>query len=132
LLVYKNMIKRIGLTKDSGWQFGVRKTFPSDLESIWKLFFSKEGLKYWSKGVEQDFTTFKEYSHIRTKWKHVGFKESASLQIRFIPSQKSDKTTISIHVDQLENENQREEAKKYWTKIIGNIPLLLTPNVLKD
>lgn len=132
MLLDNNMIENIGLTKDSGWQFGVRKTFPTNLESIWKLFFSEDGLKYWSEGVEQDFSTFKEHSHIRTKWKQVGSKESASLQIRFIPSQKCDKTTISIHVDQLKNENQRKEAKKYWTKIIRNIPVLLTPKVAKD
>ncbi|MCS4224596.1 hypothetical protein [Sphingobacterium sp. BIGb0165] len=50
------------------------------------------------------------------KWKCIGFKESASWQITFIPSQKDDKTTISIRIDQLENENQGEEAKKYWTR----------------
>lgn len=126
------MIKSIGLTKNSGWQFGIRKTFPSNLESVWELFFSEDGLKYWTEGVEQDFSTFKEYSHIRTKWKHIGFKESANLQIRFISSQKGDKTTISIHVDRLENENQREETKKYWTKIIKNIQVLLTAKVVKN
>ena len=119
------MTQNIGLTKDSGWQFGVRKTLPSNLEHLWDLFFSEKGLKYWSEEVDQNFSTFKEYSHIRTKWKHVGFEENANLQIRFIPNKNRDKTTISIHIDQLKNENQREEAKRYWSKIIEILPNLL-------
>lgn len=123
------MTQNIGLTKDSGWQFGIRKTFPFNLEHVWKLFFSETGLKYWSDGVDQNFSTFKEYSHLRTKWKHAGFKENVNLQIRFIPSPTHDKTTISIHVDQLKDEGQREETKKYWSELIGNISELLQPKV---
>ena len=120
------MTNKTGLTKDAGWQVGIRKTMPSSLDNIWNAFFSEEGSKLWDNGVNTNFSTFKPHSHIRTKWKHQSFKESANLQIRFIPSVNNDKTTIAIHVDQLENEDQREEAKKYWSKIIDALASLLT------
>jgi len=117
------MANNIGLTKDAGWQFGIRKTVPSNLGTVWNVFFSDRGLGYWSDDVDQDFSTFKEFSHIRTKWRHKDFTESANLQIRFIPSKNKDKTTISIHVDKLKNESQREVAREYWSKVIENITL---------
>lgn len=119
------MANNIGLTKDAGWQFGIRRTVPTGLEKLWNIFFSDRGLSYWSEGVDRDFSTFKEFSHIRTKWRHREFTESANLQIRLIPSKNKDKTTISIHVDKLKNESQREVAREYWSKVIVDLNRLL-------
>ncbi|GAA0884387.1 hypothetical protein GCM10009120_29850 [Sphingobacterium siyangense subsp. cladoniae] len=119
------MANNIGLTKDAGWQFGIRKTVATSLEKLWNIFFSDRGLSYWSEGVDRNFSTFKEYSHIRTKWRHRDFTEDANLQIRFIPSKNKDKTTVSIHVDKLKNENERELCKEYWSKVIEDLNKLL-------
>ena len=119
------MKNNVGLTKDAGWQFGIRKTLPANLETLWNVFFSDRGLSYWSEGVDQGFSTFNKYSHIRTKWRHKDFTEQANLQIRFIPSTNQDKTTISFHVDKLKNESQREETRPYWSKVIEDLKLLL-------
>lgn len=119
------MENNVGLTKDAGWQFGIRKTMPANLETLWNLFFSDRGLGFWCEGVDQNFSTFKEYSHIRTKWRHRDFAEDTNLQIRFIPSKNKDKTTISFHVDKLKNESQREMTKDYWSKVIEDLKLLL-------
>ncbi|MGB3103875.1 hypothetical protein [Sphingobacterium siyangense] len=119
------MKNNVGLTKDSGWQFGIRKTMPANLETLWNVVFSDRGLNYWSEGVDQDFSTFNKYSHIRTKWRHKYFTEDVNLQIRFIPSKNKDKTTISFHVDKLKNENQREATREYWSKVIEDLKLLL-------
>ncbi|MCC3215529.1 MULTISPECIES: hypothetical protein [Chryseobacterium] len=121
------MAKNIGLTKDAGWQFGIRKTMPTNVETLWETFFSDRGLGYWAEGVDQNFSTFKEYSHIRTTWKHKDFEERAHLQVRFIPTKDKDKTTISIHVDNLKNESQREVTKKYWLVVIESLYLLTAP-----
>lgn len=119
------MKNNVGLTKDAGWQFGIRKTLPANLETLWNVFFSDRVLSYWSEGVDQGFSTFNKYSHIRTKWRHKDFTEDANLQIRFIPSKNQDKTTISFHVDKLKNENQREVTRAYWSKVIEDLKLLL-------
>ena len=37
----------VGLTKDAGWQIGVRKTLPVALEDAWNLLVSEEGLSLW-------------------------------------------------------------------------------------
>lgn len=115
------MERKIGLTKTAGWQFGVRKTVNAPLEYIWNDMFSENGLAKWNEGVDTDFSTFKAYSHVRTKWKLNNWKNKATLQIRLVQGQAPGKTTIAVHIDQLLDENQRREAKEYWSVIITHI-----------
>ncbi len=37
----------VGLTRDAGWQIGVSRTLPIDLETAWKLLTSRMGLGLW-------------------------------------------------------------------------------------
>lgn len=112
------MNNKTGLTKDSGWQFGIRRTVALPLKDVWDYLLSEKGLKFWTEGADENFSTFKKYSHIRTKWRLKDWTNTSSLQIRVIASPNSVKTTIAIHVDQLKDELQREHVKKYWTKIL--------------
>ncbi len=43
----KRQEKTVGLTKDVGWKFGLRKTFPYSQEYLWDFMFSDKGLKIW-------------------------------------------------------------------------------------
>lgn len=43
--------KAVGLTKDAGWQFGLRKTFHFSQEYLWHFMFSNKGLKIWLGGA---------------------------------------------------------------------------------
>ncbi|RZJ49592.1 MAG: hypothetical protein EOO19_05125 [Chryseobacterium sp.] len=113
------MEKKTGLTKDVGWQFGVRKSFPLNANEVWDFLFSDNGTKLWLKNADKEFSTFKDLSHVRTKWKLKGWINEATLQMRVLSSK--GKTTIAFHIDKLLNENQREETKTYWTKILENI-----------
>lgn len=113
------MEKKTGLTKDAGWQFGVRKSVPLNANEVWDFLFSDNGTKLWLKSADKEFSTFKDLSHIRTKWKLKGWTNEATLQMRVLPNK--GKTTIAFHIDKLLNENQREETKTYWTKILENI-----------
>ncbi|ROI06972.1 hypothetical protein EGI16_02020 [Chryseobacterium sp. G0240] len=122
------MEHKTGLTKDAGWQFGIRRTVALPLNEVWDYLFSDEGMKLWTEGVDENFSTFKKYSHIRTQWKLKGQTHTASLQIRVIAASKTGKTTIAIHTDQLKDELQREQVKEYWTKVIKDI----TDEIVKD
>ncbi len=53
------MERPIGLTKDVGWQFGIRRTIPSSKEKVWDFMFSNVGEQIWMQHVEKEFTTFK-------------------------------------------------------------------------
>lgn len=113
------MEKKIGLTKDAGWQFGIRKSVPLNANKVWDFMFSENGTKLWLKGADKEFSTFKNLSHIRTKWILKDWTNEATLQMRLLSNK--DKTTIAFHIDKLLNENQREEVKTYWTEMLEDI-----------
>lgn len=113
------MEKKIELTKDAGWQFGIRKSVSLNANEVWDFMFSENGIKLWLKGADKKFSTFKNLSHIRTKWKLKDWTNEATLQMRLLSNK--DKTTIAFHIDKLLNENQREEVKTYWTEMLENI-----------
>lgn len=119
-------IKTVGQTKDTGWQFGVRKSVPFNLNEVWDFLFSEKGIKIWLKGADKEFSTFKQFSHLRTKWKLNGWTKEATLQMRVIANK--DKTTIAFHVEKLLDEKQREDTKIFWNKVIKTITEQITTN----
>ena len=38
-------VKMVGQTKDTGWQFGVRKSVSLNLNEVWDFMFSEKGIK---------------------------------------------------------------------------------------
>lgn len=42
--------RTIGQTKDTGWQFGIRKSIPLSLTEVWDFLFSTNGEKLWLNG----------------------------------------------------------------------------------
>lgn len=127
--------KPIGLTKDAGFQIGVRKSLPVGVAQLWAFLLSKDGVGLWfgeiteelpfqapfssREGADGIITTLKENSHLRMKWKKPDWEHFSMLQIRVIPA--GDKATLSFHQDQLPDENQRAQMKKYWTEVIRKI-----------
>ena len=116
----------VGQTKDTGWQFGVRKSVSLNLNEVWDFMFSEKGIKIWLKGADKEFSTFKQLSHLRTKWKLKDWSNEATLQMRVISGK--DKTTIAFHIEKLLDEKQREETKIYWDKVIKTITEQITTN----
>lgn len=127
-------LKPVGLTRDAGWQFGLRKTFSVKSSAMWDFLFS-ERLGLWlgeiSDGLEEgrDYRTadgitggvrvFKPYSHIRMDWRNVGWNNTSILQVRVMEN--ADKCTVSFHQERLRNERQRIEMKKYWNERMAAI-----------
>jgi len=129
------MKKEIGKTKDVGFQFGIRKTFPISAEKAWDFMFGAKGLKIWlgelkgeleikkgyetENGITGDVRVFKPNSHIRLTWKPKNWQNISTLQIRVIPNQ--NKTTIAIHQENLLDSAQRAEMKEYWNNVMNTI-----------
>lgn len=113
------MEKETGWTKESGWQFGIRRSVLLPLEEVWNFLFSKEGTALWSKGVVTGYTTHRHLSHIRTKWKKDDWPNIAALQMRVMANK--DKTMIAFHIDKLLNKDQREETGKHWKEIMSEL-----------
>lgn len=112
-------VKSVGQTKDTGWQFGIRRSVPFNINEVWDFLFSENGTQLWLKGADKEFSTFKNLSHIRTKWKLKDWTNEATLQMRLIANK--DKTTIAFHIENLRDERQREETKAYWNTVIETI-----------
>lgn len=129
------METQIGKTKDVGFQFGIRRTISVSSEKVWDFLFSKKGLKIWlgnfndelelkkelknQDGITFFVRVFKPNSHIRLNWKPETWGNISTLQIRIIRN--NEKTTIAIHQEKLLNDEQRNEMKSYWTKIIEQL-----------
>ncbi|MEM0519667.1 SRPBCC domain-containing protein [Aequorivita flava] len=129
------MENQVGKTKDVGFQFGIRKTFPVSTEKVWDFLFSKNGLKIWLGKLKNELEIKKEYetengitglvrvfkanSHIRLNWKSKNWENMSTIQIRVIGNQ--EKTTVAIHQEKLLNAEQRAEMKEHWNEIMNKI-----------
>jgi activator of HSP90 ATPase len=134
------MKKSIGLTKDVGYQFGLRKTFSKSIESTWDFMFSKPGLTIWLGELENDLELNKDFktlddvigfvrilkplSHIRMGWKLKDWKNMSTLQVRIFGDQH--KTTISFHQEKLLDAGQRDDMKIYWNKKMSELTTFLS------
>ncbi|MEM1002465.1 MAG: SRPBCC domain-containing protein [Bacteroidota bacterium] len=133
--------KEVGLTKDSGWQMGVRKTMDKEFDKVWDFMFSDEGLKIWlgnvktsqlklgkeinfDNGVFGKIVVFKAFSHIRMKWKKSDWKNTSRLQLRIMRSKQ--KTVISFAQEMMLNKAQREEMIFHWKKVMTELSKALT------
>lgn len=121
-------MKPTGLTKDAGWQFGVRKTFRRSREDVWDFLFSEAGLRIWlgkldadldtnkvystEEGIEGRINVVQPYSHIRLTWQPKNREQATHLQVRVMGDKQ--KAIISFHHDHLESERERDAVKVYW------------------
>lgn len=129
------MEKQVGQTKDVGFQFGLRKTFPVSSEEMWNFLFSEKGLKIWLGKLKTEFElkkhyetengitgfvrVFNPYSHIRINWKKKDWNNLSTVQIRVLNNK--EKSTFSIHQEKLLDAEQRAEMKEYWNVIMNKV-----------
>jgi uncharacterized protein YndB with AHSA1/START domain len=137
-----NMTDRhiVGKTKDTGFQIGVRKTFPISLEQAWRLITSREGIKLWLGDVE-DFHLAKGQlyqtkdgtlgevrvvnprENIRLTWQPQEWQRASTIQVRVIPSR--EKTIVSFHQEGLSGEVEREQMRQRWDNVLDELQALL-------
>lgn len=126
-----------GLTKNAGWQIGVRKTLPVALEDAWNLLVSEEGLSVWlgglsgfepsegaeyvlSDGTRGKITVFKQISHLRLTWHPPGWQRPSIIQVRVIPSGKK-KTVFAFHQEHLPDQEEREERRAFFKNAVARL-----------
>jgi uncharacterized protein YndB with AHSA1/START domain len=136
-------IKPTGLTKDTGFQFGIRKTFDIELQHAWQFLVSDEGIHLWLGEVEgmrlekgaayqtADGTNGKvrivnPRVNIRLTWQPKGWAQPSTLQVRVIPA--GTKTIISFHQENLEGEEARKLMSSRWENVMLKIAARITDN----
>ena len=126
----------VGLTKDVGFQIGVRRTLPIQAEDAWRLLTSSKGVNIWL-GVTSklDFTKGAKYrldngavgevrvygpnSHLRITWQPPDWPRASTIQIRVIP--KGDRTVIAFHQEHLPGEKERAERRAYYISVLDEL-----------
>jgi uncharacterized protein YndB with AHSA1/START domain len=134
-------MKPAGLSKDSGWIVGARRTFPVSPSKAWKLVLSDNGIRAWlgdlpdfipvkgaayrlKDGTHGEVTTFIPGSHIRLTWQPNGYPRASILQVRVIPS--GGKTTIAFHQEQLPEATARAERGEHFRRALDELGKLIT------
>jgi hypothetical protein len=99
----------VGLTKDSGFQAGARRTYDIAVAEAWALMVSAEGnelltgrraalapdetLSSWGgPPIAYEQTTYAPGSHLRMKWRESGRSSGSTLQLR-VPSRRTISTS---------------------------------------
>ena len=127
--------KQVGKTRNAGYQFGIRRTFPVTVEEAWNLLFSKKELHKWLGEINGELRQKETYytrngqlglvrvlkpqSHIRLDWKLPHWQNHAILQIRTITTDAG--ATMAVHVERMVNAEQRIEVQQFWQNILSGI-----------
>jgi hypothetical protein len=137
------MIDQVGLTQDSGWQVGVRKTLPITPEEAWDFLLSRRIVRIWlgalpafplqvgsnfrlADGTEVKVTGLKSDSHVHLSFCSPGCQQPSILQVRTIPSGVN--TVFAFHEEQLPDREARQERKYHFQQVLDDFECLLNLN----
>lgn len=129
-----------GLTKDVGWEIGVRRTLPADHAEAWRLVTTPQGMSAWlAEGASIDLTPGAAYdlpdgtrgevrvvtpgSHLRLTWHPPGWPRPSTMQVRVIP--KGAKTVIAFHQEHLPGPGEREARRAFFKDALDRLAALL-------
>lgn len=127
------MNKPVGLTKNVGFEFGLRRTVPFPAEQVWKFLMSQDGLGIWlgesvdfkpekgaeyhtKEGINGIVRVFNPGINIRLAWHPIDWPRESVLQVRVIPREK--KATISFHQENIPDARYREEMGERWKSVM--------------
>lgn len=120
------MVSTTGLTKDAGWQLGIRRTVAVPLEVAWRALLdavgvaaSEPGAEFvTASGVRGQVRSHRGNTMIRMTWQPPGQPES-TLQLRVIPAKTG--TTIAVHQDHLRSAEERAVQLEHWTGVMDTL-----------
>lgn len=128
------MTDTTGLTKDAGWEVGVRQTVPSSLETVWR-FLLGEGLPIWlgettlphvtgetyrtADGVVGEVKSFTENARVRLGWRPDDWPHDTTLQLSV--KEAAGGTTIGIHHERLADREERRMMLGHWKNVAAHL-----------
>ena len=126
-----------GRTKDAGWEIGVRRTVPAEVDEVWALLRSPEGTAAWmggpvaiaegpyrlEDGTDGEVRVDEPGSHIRLTWRPPGREEPTVVQVRVLPAASG--ATIAFHQERLDGPEEREAMRERWTGVIARLREML-------
>jgi len=123
-----------GLTKDAGWEVGVRTTVPAALPDVW-AFLVGPGLPLWlgetkttlakgatyetRDGVRGDVRSYKDNAMVRLTWHPEDWPHDTTLQVRVKEAVTG--TTISFHQERLADREERKMMLGHWKAVAEHL-----------
>jgi uncharacterized protein YndB with AHSA1/START domain len=123
-----------GLTKDAGWEVGVRKTVDAPIDSVW-VFLLDQGLPIWlgntaltlEKGAafETDddirgaVLSYTEGSRVRLSWQPGEWDHDSTLQLTV--KEAATGTTIAFHHERLSGREERKIMLGHWKDVVQQL-----------
>jgi uncharacterized protein YndB with AHSA1/START domain len=134
------LTKPVGLTKDVGWQIGVRRTLPIEYQAAWRLLTSKQGVAAWlgqaselefvkgaayqlTDGTQGEMRVLQHDSHLRMTWHPPGWERASTLQVRVIP--KGDRTVVAFHQEHLPGPKEREDRRAHYRAALDELERII-------
>lgn len=131
----------VGLTKDAGWQIGVRRTIDVPPERLWDFITSVEGLREWigevdlfdwavkasytlPDGTHVEVRAYSPHSHVRLTWHPPAYPHASAIQVRVVS--KGDRSVLAFHQEHLPDQQAREERRTFFQKVLDKIERILT------
>ncbi|WP_411699038.1 SRPBCC domain-containing protein [Conyzicola sp.] len=123
-----------GLTKDAGWELGVRRTVAAPLDEVWE-YFVVDGLPTWlgnttlglhkgdtyrtAEGVSGEIRSRTDQLRLRLTWQPDDWDHDTTLQVTLM--QAATGTTIGFHQDRLASAEERARMLEHWTAVLERV-----------
>jgi uncharacterized protein YndB with AHSA1/START domain len=135
-------LRAVGETTGAGFEIGVTKSFEIPAEEAWRLVTSPGGLKAWlgevsglafargekyqtADGSSGEIRSVAPGRRIRLTWQPAGWQKPSTLQLTIVPGK--GKTAIAFHQEKLAGDKQREEMRRHWQDVLGELEKLIKP-----
>ena len=126
-----HMSDTTGLTKDAGWELGVRTTVAAPRAEVWQYLLG-EGLPVWlgdiaeiptetgaafetADGVRGTIRSFTDATRIRLSWQPDDWPHDTVLQLTV--KEAATGTTIGIHHEKLADRDERKLMLGHWKNV---------------
>lgn len=123
-----------GLTRDAGWNMGVRRTVDAPLEEVWRHLVG-DGLATWLGGCTLPRTPGGTYEtvdgttgqlrsrtdgrRLRLTWRPAGSDHDTTLQVTVLAATRG--TTIAFHQERMSSAEERERMLEHWTAVVQRL-----------
>ena len=129
------MSESTGLTKDAGWEVGVRTTVAPPLQGVWE-FLIGEGLPLWlgeisslpvepgasfvtNDGVRGSIRSYHNAQRVRLSWQPEDWPHDTTLQLTV--KEAATGTTVALHHEKLADRKERRMMLGHWKNVIAAI-----------